>query len=411
MDILLATVEAYDRLGSHRKVADEMGCAKSTVWERLKTAARMGLMGTDPVLPGFVIKQTSAQLGPDGEIQREWVQQRPEGGGVFELPPGHVIKGVSALTDGQGNVQAQWIKTRTEQGAADLVVALKAAFETYEGHALEVPHTHATDDNLLCVYPIADQHVGLLAWGPEAGEDYDLKIGVERLRECMNRLVSQSPSAATAIILNLGDWQHTDDQKNITPGHGHQLDVDSRYAKILTAGVQLMMDCIELALAKHEHVIVRNLPGNHDPHSSIALTVALGAFYASNPRVTIDDDPSDFFYHRFGVTLMGATHGHKMKPDKMAMALAVRCREDWGATDYHYFMFGHIHHETCREVGDVRCESFQTLAAKDAYAAGGGYNAGQSLQCLTLHRSKGEIGRHRVNLPIPKSYRKSVRAS
>lgn len=411
-ELLLETVALIEEHGSMNAAARASGIPRCTLQNRIQRAAARGLMGTETVLPGFEIRKTTEQTGKDGEVEREWVTQAPEKGDIYgQLPDGMLLDRITVQVAGDGRLERQWLKGKAESGVADLVVALKAAFEGYEGHATEVPYTHVSDENLLSVYPIADQHVGLLAWGPEAGEDYDLKIGVARLRECMKRLVSQSDPSRTAIILNLGDWQHTDDQKNITPGHGHQLDVDSRYAKILTAGVQLMMDCIELALAKHEHVIVRNLPGNHDPHSSIALTIALGAFYASNPRVTIDDDPSDFFYHRFGVTLMGATHGHKMKPDKMAMALATRCREDWGATDYHWFMFGHIHHETAKEVGDVRIESFQTLAAKDAYAAGGGYNAGQSLQCITLHRTEGEIGRHRVNLPIPKSYRKAVRSS
>ena len=48
----------------------------------------------------------------------------------------------------------------------------------------------------------------------------------------------------------------------------------------------------------------------------------------------------------------------------------------------------------------VQCpvESFNTIAAKDAHAHGGGYRSGQALNALTFHRERGEIGRHRVNL-------------
>ncbi len=41
----------------------------------------------------------------------------------------------------------------------------------------------------------------------------------------------------------------------------------------------------------------------------------------------------------------------------------------WIAPKYRVFYYGHTHHEAAKEVGDVRVESFQTLAAKDAYAA------------------------------------------
>jgi hypothetical protein len=410
--VLQETVDAYQRYGSQVLAAQALGVAQSTLSRRLKDAAQQGMLIDHlPAMPGYKIKKLSTQEDELGQVTKRFIQQTQEAGEQFELPEGHVVKGVSALVDADGRVTQQWIKTKTDSIVPDLTRALKEAFESYEGVAPVIAAPVATDAELLSVYPIADQHVGLLSWGQETGEDYDLKIGVDRLRLCMAQLVTQSRPSRNAIVLNLGDWQHTDDAKNMTPRGGNILDVDSRYFKILTAGVQLMMDCIDLALTKHEHVLVRNLPGNHDPHASIALTVALGAFYSKNPRVTIDDDPSDFFFHRFGKTLMGATHGHKMRPDRMAMTLATRCRADWGATDYHWFLFGHIHHETLKEVGDVRCESFQTLAAKDAYSAGAGYNSGQSLQCVTLHRSEGEIGRHRVNLPPPPAYRTPVRTS
>jgi hypothetical protein len=327
----------------------------------------------------------AAQRGIDGSVPKP-------------VPAGQVIKGTSTLYDEAGNQVLQWVKTGSDQSTDDFIAAIREAFDGYKSASKLIPAPAKSDSSLLSVYPIADQHVGLLSWAQETGENYDLKIGVDRLRSCAARLISQSPNSKQAIILNLGDWTHSDDQKNMTPRSGNILDVDGRYFKVLTAGVQLMMDVIELALAKHETVLVRNIPGNHDPHASIALTVALSAFYHNNPRVTIDDDPSDFFFHRFGQTLIGANHGHKMKADRMAMAMATMRREDWGKTKHHWFLFGHIHHETVKEVGDVRVESFRTLAAKDAHAASCGYVSGQSLTSVTLHVDEGEIGRHKVNL-------------
>jgi hypothetical protein len=86
----------------------------------------------------------------------------------------------------------------------------------------------------------------------------------------------------------------------------------------------------------------------------------------------------------------------------MVMDMAVSHRDDWAKADFRYFLFGHIHHETALEVGDVRCESFQTIASKDAYSHSHGFRAGRSLTSITLHAHDGEIGRHRVNIPPPK---------
>lgn len=382
---------------STQAAADAAGISVSTLKHQLKRASLRGLAGFKPVLEGFQIKKVSTQFDETGEVGKQYVQQAPEAGGLYEMQEGHIAKGYSTLLDADGRIMQQWVKTKLDDVVPAMVEALKAVFAEGDRAVLTAPPV-LTNADLCSVYPIADQHNGLMAWGAETGESYDLKIGLHRLRTCMRDLVAQSPSSREAIILNLGDWQHTDDAKNMTPGHQNILDVDSRYFKILSAGIRLMKDCIDLALQKHETVLVRNLPGNHDPHASIALTVALNEFYTDEPRVTIDMDPSDFFYYRFGETLIGATHGHKMKPDRMAMNMAVTRREDWGATKYHWMLFGHIHHETMKEVGDVRCESFQTLAAKDAFSSSHGYNAGQSLSSITLHLEEGEKGRHRVNV-------------
>ena len=390
--------DLYKLYGTERAAAKAAGMPKTNFHLRLTRAAEKGYLGTEPVLPGYEIKRTTAQYDGAGKFKGEFVTQHKESGAPFEIPEGQILKGVSAYVDADGRTRAKWIKTKGDTAVPALVQALNGVFDSYKGRAKPVPVPRRVDRDKLSVYPIADQHNGLLAWGRQTGEAYDLDIGAKRLFDTSARLIAQSPRSARAIILNLGDWQHTDDQRNMTPRSGNLLDVDGRYYKILTTGVRLMMSVIELALAKHQHVLVRNIPGNHDPHASVALTIALKAFYHNDRRVTIDDDPSDWFFYRFGATLIGAVHGHNVKPDRMAMTMATRERKAWGATQYHWMLFGHIHHETVKEVGDVRCESFQTLAAKDAHAHASGYNSGQSLQSITLHRRHGEIGRHRINI-------------
>lgn len=402
VDTLQDTIDAYERCKNAEEAAKYLGVARSTVYYHLKLASQKGMFGTAPVLPGFELSKTTTIRDENGATVREIIQQRPGKGEQFDLPEGHVIKGVSTLVDGDGRTIQQWIKTKEDNLVPDVIAACKAAFADFVPRELIQPPEN-TDDELLTVYPIGDQHMGLHAWGIQTGEDYDLKIGAERLRNCLQRLVSQSPSSTTGIILNLGDWQHTDDARNVTPGHGNVLDVDNRYQKILQTGVMLMADAVHLALKKHKTVIVRNLPGNHDPHASVALTIALACLFVNNDRVKIDDCPSEFFWHRHGKTLIGATHGHRMKPAEMAMAMATRCRRDWGETDFHHFYFGHIHRETAAEVGDVRVESFQTLASKDAWGHSKGFASGQSITAIHHHVTEGEIGRHRINLPTPYS--------
>lgn len=390
-------VRLYGELGNKERCAARLGIACSSFRHRLSVAAKRGLTGFRPVLPTFEIKQTSTERDEDGNVKREWIQQRPEAGPVFETPPGHAVKGISAYVDETGHVRAQWIKTRED--GPDIIEAVKEAFAGVTGYAALPPAPEHTNAELMSVYPIADAHHGLLSWQPETGENYDLRIGAERLFDCMSALVAQSPPSKEALLLNLGDYLHLNDRTNATPASKNALDVDGRFFKVATTGVDLFRRLIDLALQKHERVTVRCLAGNHDPDSSIILTIALAAFYRNQPRVVILQEPSEFFFHLFGATLIGACHGHRMKPDRMAMAMANMRPQEWGKSTYRWFLFGHIHHETVKEFGDVRCESFQTLSAKDAWNANSGYTSGQSMSSITLHIERGEIGRHRKNIP------------
>jgi predicted phosphodiesterase len=380
--------------------AAAIGVTVPALKHRVKLASERGLLGTKPVLPGFRISQTTAVTDRGGDIVREFIQQRPELGGEFEVPPGHAVKGVSALVDADGRTIQQWIKTK-EQTQTDLIAAIKEEFAQYKGTAKLTRPPKETLADLMQVYPIVDPHVGMLSWGPETGESNDLKLGSERVQNGLSRLISLSPPAETAVIVNTGDFFHADDQRNVTPKSGHQLDVDGRSQKVKWAGVNLLRSSIDFALQRHKRVIVKNLKGNHDPESASWLNIALGLFYANEPRVEIDveDGNNDIWLHLFGVNYIGATHGHTMKPERMAMVMADDNPEYWGASKYRWMIFGHIHHETVKEVGSVRCESFRQPVPKDAHAHSHGYRAGNSMSAVTLHKSDGEIGRHKINFP------------
>lgn len=361
----LEAKQALEEHGSQNAAAKALGIARSTLQERLKKLAHTGNDGLS-----FV-----------------------------SVPYGHHVKGVSTYYDQSGMPRGQWIKTRTDAFDPDAFVQyFRDALADYKGTSLPVKPPIAVNSELLTVYPLADLHVGMLAWGKESGEDWDLNIATKTMREAFTNLLYGSRPTQTAILLNLGDWFHTNDAKNMTPRSGNILDVDSRYRKMVMTGVRLQCQMIDLALQRHETVIVRNLPGNHDPESVLALDIGVMMRYENNPRVVFEDNATEFFFYRFGNTLIGANHGHRLKPVDMALKLAVERAEDWGKSIYRHFYFGHIHHETLKEIGGVRVESFQTVAAKDAHTANGGYVSGRSLTAITIHESKGEVGRHRVNL-------------
>jgi hypothetical protein len=311
-------------------------------------------------------------------------------------PDGFSVNATSTLIDAGGKVIQRWVKAKKDP-VEDTLDVIRTAFDEYRGRASIVPAPKkAKDADLLTVYNIADHHLGLYAWAAETGADYDLAIGERVLLDAMGALVKQAPHSETAIILQLGDFLHADNSENRTLRSGNSLDVDSRYAKVLQVGVKLLIAATTQALLKHSKVIVRNLPGNHDPHSALALSIALSCFFDGNPRVTVDLDPSKFFFHQFGKVMIAATHGDTVKLAKFPGVMAAYQPVMWGQTSYRYGYTGHIHHQRSVEENGATCEAFRTLAGKDAYHHAGGYSSGRGMVAITHHKERGEFIRHTV---------------
>jgi len=367
-NILTALIENG---GNRRKTAKQIGLAERSLYEMI---AR--------------VRQYAARHGVS-----------PDHGLTHATPPGFAVKGVSTLYNADGEQTAQWVKTTAEAERPEaLREAILEAFEDYRGRGKVSAAPKHSEADLMTVYPMGDPHLGAYSWAEETGDDFDLKIAEQNLCESVSRLVACSPKSEVGLILNLGDFFHSDTSENRTLRSGHALDVDTRWAKVLRVGVRAMMQCIESACRKHQTVIVKNLIGNHDDHTSQMLSIALGLFYEGNERVIIDESPSKFWFHRFGRVLIGATHGDTCKPTALPGIMAHDRAGDWGETKHRYWYTGHIHSQTVMEFPGVLWESFRTLAGKDAWTASKGYRSGRDMYAIVHAKDHGEVERHRVDI-------------
>lgn len=365
-------LDALEKHVTHRAAAKALGVSRGTlssVLERLRTkAARKGHS------PAHDMTKT--------------------------VPDGYLVKGVSTYYDKAGKPAGQWVKSAIDaERQAELMRAMVSAMaEDARGLAPISIAPSQTMADLLTVYPLGDPHVGLRAWGRECGDDFDLKIARRLTLAAVDRLVQVSPASEHALILPLGDTFHANDQTNQTPAHRHQLDVDSRHVHVLQIGIATFRHAVIRALEKHAHVTVRFVSGNHDPESVWALAFTMAAYFENDPRVSVDLSPAAHWFYRFGKVLLGATHGDKSKAEQLPGIMACDRAEDWGQTKHRHWLCGHVHHSSVKEFPGVTVETFRTLAAADAYAAGHGYRAGRDMRAIVYHREHGEIERHRCDI-------------
>jgi hypothetical protein len=310
------------------------------------------------------------------------------------VPDGYSVKGVSTLYGDDGKPKCQWVKSSKDKTQLTLDALRYAVCEiTSDVSGLYKPSTLSSDcnDDLLCVYPIADAHMGMYAWREETGEDWDSDLCAETLYNAMSSLVSQAPPAKTALIANLADFFHCDSNSKQTSRSGHILDVDTRWARVFRIGQRCYRQMIELALTKHEHVIVKSAIGNHDDNTGVALAMMMEAYFENEPRVTVDVPINPFAYYRFGETLLGLNHN--VKAAMLPSIMAADQREEWGKTRFHHWLGGHIHHQTFHEFAGCTTETFRSPSPKDNWTHSSGYRADRDMVMIKYHREKGCVGR------------------
>jgi transcriptional regulator with XRE-family HTH domain len=340
-------------------------------------------------IPPSTVRSWRAGKTPGLETQAKIAAIVPP---VDTVPEGHRLKRVSTMSRPDGSVIAQWtISERERENQAQILERLLRDLPEIvpvRERATELA-PGLLESDLESLYPLGDPHIGLLAWAPETGADFDLKIAERDLTGAMRDLVLRGPRTESAVIANVGG--HT------TKGD-HSLDLDGRAPRVLEVGFRIMVTLIETALEHHARVKVINLIGNHDGHTALMLAIGLKANFANDPRVEIPTTQAHRIYHRFGANLFGFTHGDRAKGPDLESIMAAEQARAWGDTLYRQWICGHVHHETVKELRGCTVKTYRTLAARDSWHAAQGYCAGRDMHRITYHRLDGEISSEVVNV-------------
>lgn len=310
------------------------------------------------------------------------------------VPDGYQVKGVSTYYNAEGKASGQWVKSSAdEQRRKEIIQATFDAMANDLPRVDKIVYKGVPIQTLCNLYTMTDCHVGMLAWHKEGGADWDLKIAERTLIGCFEQMVMSSPEAGTGIVAQLGDWLHFDGMAAVTPTNNHVLDADGRFSKIVEISVRILRRLVDFALARHEKVVVLMSEGNHDLVSSIWLRTIFRALYENEPRVFVIDSELPYYVHQHGETMIAFHHGHLKKNDALPMLFAAQFPTIWGTTTKRYAHTGHRHHVEEKEHSGMTVVQHPTLAARDAYAARGGWLAERQVSAITYHSKWGQVSK------------------
>ena len=166
-----------------------------------------------------------------------------------------------------------------------------------------------------------------------------------------------------------------------------------------------MIDC---ARAKHNRVVFRYIPGNHDTDAAGWFTHSLYQIYENTPNVTIDDSEDRFGWYEHGLTMLGLFHGDKVRPKQFCNIASTKQAAMWGRTVYRYGHAGHIHkaQTIVDECGGMIVRTHQAMTAQDTYAHDNFPLSGRSMTTEVYSKKTGLY----VSYPVPIENRGSAAA-
>ena len=318
----------------------------------------------------------------------------PEHDFTRPVPNGYVAKGVSTYYNSEGKPSGQWVKASlTHEALVDAMRETVAGFKDQIEPAGAVVAPETCEDHLCNLYTFTDYHLGMLAWHQEGGADWNVSKAEQTIIAALIQMVNQSPTAHTAVLNIQGDFLHTDGKTPVTPTGKHVLDADSRFPKIRRAAIRIIRSLMTVCLQRHQQVYLIIAEGNHDVESSGWLADLFAVHYEEEPRVTVNDSVLPFYVFEWGNTMLGVHHGHKVKNESLPLLFAAQFPREWGRTTRREIHCGHRHHRDEKEYNGVTVVQHPTLAARDAYAARGGWIADRAAWAITYHKDYGAVGR------------------
>lgn len=370
--------EKYLELGSAKAVADVMDKVEPThVTRTLKAIIRRAKQ------VGYTLEGTLDDSVADGFSITKY-----HTGTFMDKETGEMVEKVRNVTRVK-NVDDVYAK---------FTEAVDSLVENYESMSRYVPTPQdQLNEDLLTTYVYTDSHLGQYSDARETGNEVNTDISIRNNLESLRLMLDSSPNSESCILLDLGDTLHSKDD-NARTNSGHALDTDGRHASLYDMVLDMKVQMVEMALAKHKKVKYVIVAGNHSDQVAVYLRSFMAAWFRNNDRFEVERSPALHQYHQHGKTLLGFHHGHTTKMGRLPEIMAVDCQKIFSSTSKRYYLTGHVHSSNVNDSPLCKVESFRNLQNNDAWAVSAGYRGEKEVVAITYSAKYGEKTRNIVSL-------------
>lgn len=259
-------------------------------------------------------------------------------------------------------------------------------YKTIKRKKLKSPH--------LLVLDPADIHIGKLATSFETGEAYDQEIAVQRVREGVEGILNKCYGFdLEKIVLVIGnDILHIDTPKRQTTS-GTPQDTDGMWYENFMKAKSLYVEIIDKLIAICDVHVMYN-PSNHDYTNGFFLADVIKSWFRKTKNVTFDTAITHRKYYRYGMNLIGTTHGDGARVANLPLLMAVESKEYWAECRHRYIYTHHVHHKNAKDYTGVTVESLRSPSSADSWHHRNGYQHNpKAIEGFVHHPEHGQIAR------------------
>jgi hypothetical protein len=307
------------------------------------------------------------------------------------------------------NYEYGWLKTKEasifvrnnkgvttfEEMREDFIEEMKSYSPSFE----KIERLPCIDEHLLVV-DIADLHIGKLASDSETKDEYNVDIAVDRATKGVAGILSKAKGFNIDKILFVigNDVLHVDNSFKTTTS-GTPQDVSGMWFDNYKIARKLYVSILE-SLVKIADVHVVHNPSNHDYVTGYMLADSVYSWFRQHPNITFDISNAHRKYFKYGVNLIGTSHGDGGKLEQLPLIMANEAKEEWSQTDWRYIYLHHLHHKkqfkfhAGNDYHGVTVEYLRSPSGTDSWHHKKGFSlAPKAVEAFVHHKEYGQVAK------------------